>query len=271
VAALEDPNPKVAGKGFQMLRAAGIDVVIGVRAADAAELNAGLIGCMVQGRPMVTLKLATSLDGKIATHSGSSQWITGEAAREAAHMLRRQHDAVMVGSGTVLADDPLRPVRMPGLSARAPGRIVVEGRLRTPLTAKLVADAAGGHGSVIFVTLTGADALRLQAYRECGVEILVIDPGADGSLDLVKMMRALAARGLTRILAEGGATLAAALIRADLVDRVAWFRSSSVIGGDGLSAINAFGVDTVEEQARFVPTAMHRFAHDSLETFIRRT
>ena len=265
VAAIEDPDPRVAGRGLGRLRAAGISVDLGICAEEARQLNAGFLKRVEAGLPLVTLKLATSLDGKIATHTGESRWITGAPARALGHMLRRQHDAVMVGSGTILADDPELTVRLPGLGDPPPRRIVVDGRLRTPLTAKLVATARQVPTTI--VTLAGVDALRAGAFRDCGVTVIEIHRDGDGNVDLEPALRALAKQGLTRILVEGGATLAASLLRGRLVDRVAWFRSAGLIGGDGLEAVKPFGVDRLADQALGTRLSVMRLGQDLLETF----
>jgi len=265
VVAIEDPDPRVAGRGLDRLRAAGIAVDVGCCAEEARQLNAGFLKRVEHSLPLVTLKLATTLDGKIATHTGESQWITGEAARGLGHMLRRQHDAVMVGSGTVLADDPELTVRLPGLADPPPLRIVVDGRLRTPLTAKLV--MAANRVPTLIVTRAGIDPLRAQAFRDCGVALVETPPDRDGNIDLTAALTALAQRGLTRILVEGGATLAAALLRRRLVDRLAWFRSPGLIGGDGLVAVKPFGVDRLADQALGTRLSVMSLGQDLLETF----
>jgi diaminohydroxyphosphoribosylaminopyrimidine deaminase/5-amino-6-(5-phosphoribosylamino)uracil reductase len=265
VVAIEDPDPRVAGRGLERIAAAGIAVETDVCAEEARRLNAGFLKRVEAGLPLVTLKLATSLDGRIATHRGESQWITGEPARALGHMLRREHDAVMVGIGTVLADDPQLTVRLAGLADPPPLRIVVDGRLRTPLTAKLVARAR--QAPTLIVTHVGVDPLRARAFRDCGVTLVEAPPDADGNIDLEAALGALAKHGLTRILVEGGATLAASLLRAKLVDRLAWFRSPGLIGGDGLAAVKPFGVDRLADQALGTRLSVMRIGQDLLETF----
>ncbi len=264
VVAIEDPDPRVSGRGLEMLRAAGIAVETGLLSDEAASLNAGFLKRILAGRPLVTLKLATSLDGRIATRSGDSRWITGPEARRLGHLLRHRHDAVMIGSGTSLADDPELTVRLPGLEVPQPLRIVVDGGLRTPLTHKLVRDA--NRIPTLIVTRAGLDPLRAQVFQDCGVELMQVPQGDDGCLDLSSIFQAFGARGLTRVLVEGGAGLAAALLRAKLVDRLAWFRSPTLIGGDGRAAIEAFGVDRIADQARATRLSIMRIGEDVLET-----
>jgi diaminohydroxyphosphoribosylaminopyrimidine deaminase/5-amino-6-(5-phosphoribosylamino)uracil reductase len=267
VAALQDPDPRVAGFGLQRLREAGIAVATGVGADAASELNAGYLLMRQQDRPLVTLKVATSLDGRIATHAGESQWITGEAARARGHLLRARHDAVVVGSGTAVADDPSLTVRLPGTEAYRPLRVVLDGRLRLPLTHALVRDAASTP--TLLMTRRDVPADRLEAYRGAGVEVAPLATDAHGALSLTAALHELAARGLTRVLVEGGGQLAAALLRYNLVDRIVWFRSPRVIGGDGIPAIAGFGLDALADTPRFHPTGATSLSDEVMETFVR--
>jgi diaminohydroxyphosphoribosylaminopyrimidine deaminase/5-amino-6-(5-phosphoribosylamino)uracil reductase len=267
VYAVDDPDPRVQGQGAARLREAGIDVLAGVLADEAADVNEGFFRRLGEGRPMVTLKTATGLDGRIATHSGASRWITGPLARERAHLFRARHDAIMVGIGTALADDPLLTCRLAGLEDRRPVRIVVDGRLRLPLTSRLVQDA--GAAPVWVLCLPDADAERRRVFEECGVEVLPVAPREPGTIDMPAAMAMLAGRGLTRILVEGGGRLAATLLRDDLVDHVEWFRAPAVIGGDGVPAAVAFGIDTPDAAPRFRRRAVLELADDVLETYRR--
>ncbi len=268
VVATGDPDPRVSGAGIERLRAAGIDTVVGLCRDEAEELNAGFFARIRLGRPLVTLKLATTLDGRIATHAGESRWITGEAARARAHLLRAQHDAVMVGAATALADDPQLTCRLPGLEDRSPVRVVMDAHLRLPLTARLVAGA--GAAPTWIIAHQGADPVRRRAFESCGVEVIEAELDADGNLSLPAALAALGARGITRLLVEGGSRLSAALLRADLVDRLAWFRAARIIGGDGLPAAAAFGVDRLDQAPGFVPLSVVRVGEDVLETYRRR-
>lgn len=277
VVAAADPDPRVSGRGIARLRAAGIAVTTGLREAEAAALNAGFFLRVKEGRPLVTLKLASTLDGRIATASGESRWITGEAARARVHALRAGHDAVMVGSNTVLADDPLLTCRLPGLERRSPVRIVIDGRLRTPLTSAVVADA----GAVATWIVTALDVgrtlsfqvpsfeARADAFRACGVTIIEV-PQAGETVDLHAALRALGERGLTRLLVEGGGGLGAALLRARLVDRIAWFRAGRIIGGDGIPAVAGFGLESLAEAPLFRRVGIEEIGEDLLETLERR-
>jgi diaminohydroxyphosphoribosylaminopyrimidine deaminase/5-amino-6-(5-phosphoribosylamino)uracil reductase len=265
VAAIEDNDPRVSGQGVALLRQAGIAVTVGICADEARELNAGFFCKMREGRPLVTLKLATSLDGRIATHSGESKWITGEVARQAAHLLRAESDVIMVGSGTVLADDPELTCRLPGLEDRSPVRVVVDGRMRLPLTSRLVASA--NETPTWLLTLEGADADRIEAFQDCGVDVVEVPEGPDHTVDLGAALMLLAESGVTRVLAEGGAHLAAGLLRAGLVDRLVWFRSPRLIGGDGLPSTVAFGIDHLSQTPHFECVEARSVGCDMMEIY----
>ncbi len=267
VMALQDPDPRVAGKGVEMLTRAGVKVVQGMFEAEAAELNAGFFKRLATGRPLVTLKLASTLDGRIATHSGESKWITGEAARMVGHMLRAENDVIMVGSGTALHDDPDLTCRLAGLAERSPVRVVVDGRLRLPLTSRLVSTA--NEVPTWILTLEGCEHSRREAFEEAGVDVVEVSPSPDGGVDLELALEALAESGVTRILVEGGAHLNAALLRAGLVDRLVWFRSPRIMGGDGLSAAVGFGVDHLAQTPRFTRIDVRPVGDDVMETYSR--
>jgi diaminohydroxyphosphoribosylaminopyrimidine deaminase/5-amino-6-(5-phosphoribosylamino)uracil reductase len=219
---LTDPDSRVSGAGIARLRAAGIVVDVGLCETEARRLNAGFLMRIGNGRPLFTWKTATSLDGRIATAAGESQWITGEAARAHAHRLRASHDAIMIGIGTALADRPMLTCRLPGLEGRSPVRIVVDSTLRLPPDAPLVATACDIPTWVI--TGTRSDAARVQFLEEKGVVVLRV-PRGEGGLDLNEAARQLAGRGLTRVMVEGGAALAAGMLRTRLIDAIAWFRA----------------------------------------------
>jgi diaminohydroxyphosphoribosylaminopyrimidine deaminase / 5-amino-6-(5-phosphoribosylamino)uracil reductase len=231
-----DPNPRVRGGGAARLRRAGIRVESGVGAAACAELIAAFATVSRTGRPLVALKLAVSLDGRIASRTGASRWITGAPARRAVHRLRDEYDAVMVGAGTVIADDPALTCRRRG--GRDPLRVVVDGGLRVPLSARVLTNAAA-PGTLLATTMhTGR---KLATLRRRGVSVLVL-PGRNGVLSLRRLLAHLAARGVTSVLIEGGATLAAAALRARVVDRLFVFVAPKLIGGDGVPMLGPLGV-----------------------------
>ena len=265
VAALEDPDPRVSGRGFAALRAAGVAVETGLLADTAADDNAGFLRRLRDGRPLVTLKTATTLDGRIATHRGESQWITGEASRRRAHLLRAQHDAIMIGVGSALVDDPQLTSRLAGLTARSPVRVVVDPRLRLPLVSRLAQSAR--KTPTWIAASPDADRQRRKAFSDCGVELIDAPMLQSGQPDMGDLMRALGARGVTRVLVEGGGRVTGALLAADLVDRIVWFRAPLMIGGDGVPVAAAFGVDRLAEARRFVRRAVEPCGEDIVETY----
>ena len=261
VAAMADPDSRVSGRGFESLKAAGMDVSIGLGGEQAARLNGGFRSRIESGRPLVTLKLATSLDSRIATQSGESQWITGTASRARGHLLRAQHDAILVGSGTALADDPSLTCRLPGLAQSSPVRIVMDGRLRLSLAHQLVTSAA--EVPTWLVTLSGT---KNDAYAAAGVQVITVAPDESGHPDVRATLQALGERGITRLLVEGGAHISAAFLGAGLVDRLASFRAPLMIGGDGAPVVEAFALDRLENAPTFVRSAVRELGGDTLES-----
>jgi diaminohydroxyphosphoribosylaminopyrimidine deaminase / 5-amino-6-(5-phosphoribosylamino)uracil reductase len=264
---IEDPDPRVSGRGIARLREAGIHVDTGLCAEEAAELNAGFFLRLRRGRPLVTLKLATTLDGQLATATGESRWITGELARDRAHLLRASHDAVMIGSNTVITDDPLLTCRLPGLDHQSPVRVVLDSRLNVPLTARVVAEAR--RVPTWFITLRHGDTARRAAFLSCGVELIEVAPTPGHMVDIAAAFQELGRRGMTRVLVEGGSTLAAVLLRAGLVDRLAWFHAPKLIGGDGIPAVAGFGLEHIELSPRFERISVETVGDDVLEMLRR--
>jgi len=265
VTAMEDPDPRTAGGGHARLKAGGATVVTGVLQNAAAAMNAGFLSRVTAGRPTVALKTATTLDGKIAAQGGASQWITGPETRARGHLLRASHDAIMIGVGTALADAPSLTCRIPGLEDRSPIRIVVDTKLRLPVKSPLVRTAR--QVPTWILTTSDRDAGRLQ---EQGVEIVMTDSDAAGHVDLVSGLGALGARGLTRLLVEGGSSLTAALLRASLIDRIYWFRAGGIMGEDGLGAVGPYGVVEPGAMARFRRVDISTIGEDILEVLIPR-
>jgi diaminohydroxyphosphoribosylaminopyrimidine deaminase / 5-amino-6-(5-phosphoribosylamino)uracil reductase len=266
VVAAGDPDPRVDGRGLRRLREAGVVVEQGLLEAEARAVIAGFVRRITRGLPLVTLKLATSLDGRIATATGESRWITGSAARRAAHGLRANHDAVLVGSGTALADDPDLSCRVPGMAPVPIARVVADTRLRTPLGSRLVTTARAVPTWI--ATRTGQPPSALAPYLAAGVEVLPVRAKEDG-LDLHALLGALAQRGVTRVLAEGGAGVAAGLLRAGLVDRVAWFHAPGVMGGDGMPAVRPLPLKSLSAMPRFRRVASRAVGEDWLTEFER--
>jgi diaminohydroxyphosphoribosylaminopyrimidine deaminase/5-amino-6-(5-phosphoribosylamino)uracil reductase len=264
VSALEDPNPEVAGQGHDRLRAAGIAVDVGLGAEAARRDHAGHLRRMSDGRPHVTLKLAVSADHKAGLAGRRPAAITGEAARARVHRLRAMNDAILVGIGTVLADDPQLTCRLPGMDALSPVRVVLDGRLRLPAASVLVKSAR--VTPVWAVAAPDAPAQAERALRELGVDVLRV-PAQSGRLDLAAVLRMLAERGITRLMVEGGPTVAAGFVAADLVDEAALFRSAKAIGPDGIDALEGMRIETMT--ARLKALAREPVGEDSVEFFAR--
>jgi diaminohydroxyphosphoribosylaminopyrimidine deaminase/5-amino-6-(5-phosphoribosylamino)uracil reductase len=248
VVAAGDPDPRVNGAGLARLRAAGINVEVGFLESEAAETLAGFCQRVQGGRPLVTLKLASTLDGRIATAAGESRWITGPQARRAVQELRARHDAVMVGVGTVLADDPDLTCRLAGAAHRPTVRLVADSRQRTPPQARLI---LGARESPSWILHLPTDDGPRGALEAAGARCIEVAAG-DGGIDLHAALQALGSLGLTRILVEGGAALAASLLRHDLVDRLVWFHAPAVMGADGLAAVGELGTPCLSALRRFV-------------------
>jgi diaminohydroxyphosphoribosylaminopyrimidine deaminase/5-amino-6-(5-phosphoribosylamino)uracil reductase len=248
VVALTDPDPRVAGRGLQQLKAAGVEVVEGIGAAAAGLDQRGFLSRITAGRPLLTLKLATSLDGRIATASGESQWITGPAARRQGHALRAAHDAVLVGAGTARADNPTLTVRDMGVSAQ-PVRVVASRNLDVPAPSRLTETV--GEGPVWMLHGPTAPAARKDKLSALGVRLIEVPLGPDGQLDAVALMTALGSAGLTRVYCEGGGGLGAALLSAGVVDDLVVFGAGLALGAEGRPALGVMGIAALAEADRF--------------------
>jgi diaminohydroxyphosphoribosylaminopyrimidine deaminase/5-amino-6-(5-phosphoribosylamino)uracil reductase len=264
VSALEDPNPEVAGSGHARLRAAGIKVDVGIGAEEARRDHAGHIRRMRDGRPHVTLKLAISADGKAAAAGRRPVAITGEAVRDRVHLLRAQSDAIMIGIGTALADDPLLTCRLPGMEKQSPVRVVLDTTLRLPLDSRLIETV---RATPVWV-IAGPQAPHPaeEALRAKGVEVFRV-AAQGGRLDLAAALKLLAGRGITRLLVEGGPTLAAALIAADLVDEAILFHSAKAVGDGGLDALDDAAMSRLTQ--RLKPIGSEAIGPDRQQTYER--
>ena len=265
VTALTDPDPRVSGKGHALLRAAGIKVTENVLAAEARRLNAGFLKRVTMGLPFVTLKLATTIDGRIATASGESRWITGPQARRFVHGLRLSHDAVMVGSGTASADDPDLTARDIG-ATHQPVRILLDRRLSHSPDSHL-GKTAQNH-PVWILHAADAPATAQQAWTTTGARLIPC-PTAQGHLDLTAALHLLAAEGITRILSEGGGTIAAALIAAGLVDDLIHLTAGKLIGGDGTASLGPLAVRNLANAPVFRPIGHQTLGPDTLSHWSR--
>ena len=267
VSALEDPNPEVAGAGHARLRAAGIAVDIGVGADEARHDHAGHIRRMRDGRPHVILKLAVSADGKAGAPGRKPLAITGEAARDRVHLLRAQSDAIMVGIGTALADDPMLTCRLPGMEKYSPVRVVLDSALRLPPASRMARSAR----DVPVWAVTGGEASRAaeDALLREGVTVLRAAQ-SDGRLDLAAVLKLMGARGVTRLMVEGGPTLGAALLAADLIDEAVLFQSSKVVGTDGVDALDGLPLTVLTQSPRLKCVMSEPVGADTRLVFERR-
>ena len=265
VIACGDPDPRVNGQGIAKLKAAKIAVTTGVLAEEATEALAGFFLRIAEERPLVTLKIAQSLDGKTATVSGDSKWITGEAARRFGHLMRAQNDAILVGVNTALADDPELTCRIAGLEGHSPLRVVLDTRLRLNEWSRLATTAAQTP-TLVFTTAAEGGGKLIAA----GVEIVRVAPDARGRPDIGAMLTQLSKRNVTQLLVEGGATVHAAFLDRGLADRLEIFTAPMTLGAAGHSAIDALAALTLDEAPKFTRVETRRLGADLLESFVRK-
>jgi diaminohydroxyphosphoribosylaminopyrimidine deaminase / 5-amino-6-(5-phosphoribosylamino)uracil reductase len=266
VSALDDPNPEIAGEGYRRLRAKGIAVVTGIGAEEARRVHAGHVRRMRDGRPHVMLKLAVSADGKAGLAGRRPAIITSEPARDRVHRLRAMYDAILVGIGTALADDPELTCRLPGMIGRSPVRVVLDSALKLPLDGRLVRGAR--EVPLWVVTAPAAAVAREDALRERGVEVLRVD-GVHGRPDLAAVLKLLSARGITRLMVEGGPTVAAAFIAADIVDEATLLHAPVTIGPDGIDALAGLPLTALTQSPRLCSRGDEPVGPDRVEMFER--
>jgi len=264
VTAVDDPDPRVSGRGFARLREAGIEVACGVLSEKAALLNAGFFLRVREKRPVVTLKIAQSLDGKTASASGESKWITSGEARRFGHLLRARHDAILIGVGTALADDPELTCRVPGLEHCSPLRVVLDTRLRLEEWSKLARSAKE------IPTLVYSPGNPAAGLSNCGVEVITVARDARGRPDIGAVLTDLAARGVTRLLVEGGAGVHASFLDRGYADRLEVFLGPVLLGEAGHSAIDALAAFTLDEAPRFKWVGRRMLGPDIVESFEAR-
>ena len=266
VCAMEDPDPRVCGAGLKRLRDAGIEVVTGVLEIEARQLNDGFIRRIRDGRPLITLKLAQSLDGKIALASGASRWITGPEARFFGHLIRAHHDAILVGIGTALADDPMLDCRLDGLEDRSPLRVVLDTEAILPASAKLVQTA---HVQPTLLLCAEGVGKRPELLAS-GVDVAFVSRGPDSKIDLTAAMIELGRRGVTRLLVEGGARIHAAFLLSKLADRIELFTAPIVLGDDALGASAPLAVSDLSKAPQFTCVGVRQLGPDVLESFVHK-
>jgi len=266
VSAIEDPNPEVAGQGHARLRAAGITVDIGLGAEEAARHHAGHFRRIRDKRPHVILKLAVSADDKIGAAGHKPVAITGEAAKNRVHLLRAQSDAVLVGIGTVLADDPLLTCRLPGMEARSPVRVVMDRSLRIPGTSRLVHSAR--QTPLWVMTSEMAEAAAAMKLGTAGAQVIRVAATGAG-LDIKAVMRSLAEKGITRLMVEGGARVASSFVAADLADEIWLLRGPETIGTGGVPALDALPLAAITQSPAFKVRASETLGKDTLTIYER--
>jgi len=254
-----DPHPAVAGRGITQLRRAGVRVEVGVLERECREQHRGFLCVLAAGRPFVSLKLAAALDGRIATASGESRWISGSAARAEVHRLRRRADAIWIGVETALADDPELTARAGGKVVHRPVRLVADTRLRLAPGARML---RGAPRQTWVLCGAGAPRARRRALEAAGARVLEL-PRRGEHLDLRRALRRLGQEGLTEILVEGGGRLAAGLLRASLVDELHWFTAPLLIGADGRAALGELGLHSLASAPRLADVSLRRLGDDA--------
>lgn len=262
VVGMPDPNPLVAGGGIKRLEQAGVKVVTGVLEKECRALNEPFIKFITTGKPFFTVKLASSLDGRTAASTGDSKWITGLGSRRLVHKMRKATDAVMVGSSTVIKDDPELTVRL--VKGRDPLRVIVDSSFRSPLDAKAlrIPTKTGARPPVVFTTRR-ADKSKIKAARSSGVDVVVVGRSDEG-VDLKAVSAELARRGVLSVLVEGGGTLAASFIREGLADKLMIFYGPLMIGSDGFPSVGPLGVRSVKNAVRLKTMTVKRVSDDIL-------
>ena len=263
VTSMVDPDPRVKGRGLSQLKTAGVKVIVGMLQREAEDLNAGFISINNERRPLVTLKVATTIDGYVASHTGNSQWITGKQARKHGHIMRARHDAILSGIGTIEADNPMLTCRVHGLEHQSPIRVIMDtnGRL--------------APNSAIVVS---AEKVPVWRYRAASIPSPLVLPnvddiaspvGTDGKLMISDIISDLVDRGITRLLVEAGPKLTTAFLKSGYVDKIYWYRSSGIMGGDGKAAIRSLHIERLTDLKKFYRMETLPLGPDNLEIYTR--
>lgn len=262
VAAMEDPNPVVAGKGLRKLQAAGVEVKTGVLEQESRQLNEVFLKYIVSHEPFIAVKSAVTLDGKIATKTGSSQWITGSEARIMAHRLRHRYDAVLAGIGTVLADDPLLTVRVPGEKLKNPVRVIIDSQLKIPFNAQVL--DTGQAPTIIYTA--GVNSYKLEVLEDKGVEVVAC-PGEEGRVDLAAVFRDLGKKGITGVLVEGGGEIHGSIFDRHLADKIYIFMAPKIVGSHRAPGmIGGSGISRMGEAVKIYRRTIEQVGEDLLIT-----
>jgi diaminohydroxyphosphoribosylaminopyrimidine deaminase/5-amino-6-(5-phosphoribosylamino)uracil reductase len=268
VVALSDPDPRTAGDGIARLRAAGIEVAEGILHEEACEVALGHVLRVTEGRPAATLKLAVGSDGCVPKGTGSAPtWVTGDLARAHAHLLRARSDAIMVGRGTIMADNPSLTCRLPGMDCRSPVRVILDRRLRTPTTARLFEDEMV---PVWFICAADESEANVAPLQELGAEIIPVAIDSHGHPAIREALDQLARRGITRLLVEGGPSVAHVMLEADLVDEVVIYQGLKPAGPDGLLPFGDEGLDRLTDSGHFTQTQERSFGPDRMTWWQRQ-
>lgn len=268
VVAMGDPDPRTSGDGIARLRSAGIVVTMGVLHDEAYEVTLGHVLRVTEGRPAVTLKLAIGSDGRVPRgEGGAPTWITGDLARAHAHLLRARSDAIMVGRGTIMADNPSLTCRLPGMDCRSPVRVILDRRLRTPTDARLFEDEMV---PVWFICAADESEANASALQELGAEIIPVPIDSHGHPAIREALDQLARRGITRLLVEGGPSVAQVMLEADLVDEAVIYQSPTPAGSDGLLPFVGEGLDRITESGHFTQIQERTFGPDHMSLWQRQ-
>jgi diaminohydroxyphosphoribosylaminopyrimidine deaminase/5-amino-6-(5-phosphoribosylamino)uracil reductase len=266
VSAMQDPNPEVAGSGYAKLTGKGIQVDTGLGAIDAQRIHAGHVRRITDGRPHVVLKMAVSADDKVGAAGRRPVAITGEASRERVFQMRAHNDAIMVGIGTILSDNPALTVRLPGMFEQSPVRVVLDSQLRVPLASHVVATV---RETPTWVFGSGAASpIAEEILTERGAKVFRVD-SKDGRLDLTEVLKRLADEGITRVMVEGGPTIAASLVKADLVDEAVLLRSDKPIGADGIDPLADTPFRMLTHSVNLAMCGSEQLGPDRIEYFER--
>tara|TARA_Y100001970_G_scaffold251274_1_gene323885 strand:- start:9397 stop:10506 length:1110 start_codon:yes stop_codon:yes gene_type:complete len=268
IVGVRDPDPRVNGEGIALLKNAGIQVLEGVCENEAREVTAGFLQRVSEGRPYITVKVATTLDGRIATSTGASTWITGELSRAIGHGMRARHDAIMIGGATAISDNPSLTCRLPGLESASPARFVICGRSSIPVSHELVVSAK--RVSTTFLVVGTEEEAKWDKFKVAGVSIVETGGDSEGNVDIASALHLISEQGVTRLMVEGGGRLISTLLKSDLVDRLVWFRAPKLIGGDGIPVADTFGVGALDGAANFVKVSARPAGDDLVETYIRK-
>lgn len=266
VIATTDPFPQVNGNGITMLKDAGIEVTTGIYEKEARQQNEGFFSIQEKKRPFVTLKTATSFDGKIALKDGTSKWITGEQSRSYVHLMRARNDAIVTGIATVIADDPAFTCRLPGMGDRSPVRVILDTNLSIPTTCQLVQTANITPSWVVTLEKTiTSQPDKVKFLEESGVKLIAVRPASNGKICMDDAMFQLGKNGINTIMIEAGKSINTAALHLGLVDRIAWFRAPLIIGNEGIPAFSNMQLQTLVDASNFTIVSSRNIGNDTLQ------